>query len=117
MIGKEIIVLGLCYNLLGCIGFVSSRQPVTTRCEFFISTSWFCVANFFTVSQNLLYVMSAYPVSDLSYFQELQKCHSKFSKYQQRDRTGHNIVKLDAVSGDSCAGLISLRYISCSIQV
>ncbi|KAL8622358.1 hypothetical protein ACOMHN_041686 [Nucella lapillus] len=28
--------------------------------------------------------------------QELQKCQSKVSKYQERDRTGPNIVKLDA---------------------
>nr|KAG5685443.1 hypothetical protein BaRGS_025801 [Batillaria attramentaria] len=28
--------------------------------------------------------------------QELQKCQSKVSKYQDRDRTGPNIVKLDA---------------------
>lgn len=28
--------------------------------------------------------------------QELQKCQSKFSKYQDRDRTGPNIMKLDA---------------------
>ena len=34
----------------------------------------------------------------LSLWQDLQKCQSKVSKYQERDRTGTNVVKLDAVS-------------------